>query len=184
MRLFALLALALWQPLAQADAALWKLLAGGGQVLMIRHGLTTPGVGDPPGFRLEDCATQRNLSEEGRAEARKLGAALKARNVPIGEVLASPWCRCVETARLAFGRSARWDALSNVFGRPENVEAQLRSLRPRVADYRGRENLVLVTHGSTTHALTGASPATGEIVVLTPGGKEGFHVAGRMTAWN
>lgn len=184
MRLLALLALLLWQPLAQADEALWRLLAKGGQVLVIRHGLTTPGVGDPPGFRLEDCATQRNLSEEGRAEARKLGAALKARKVPLGEVLASPWCRCVETARLAFGGSTRWDALSNVFGRPENVAAQLKALRPRVAAHRGKDNLVLVTHGSTTHALTGVSPATGEIVILTPGGEEGFRVAGRLVPWN
>jgi broad specificity phosphatase PhoE len=170
--------------LAQADEGLWALLAKGGQVLMIRHGLTTPGVGDPPGFRLEDCATQRNLSEEGRAEARKLGAALKARGIRVGEVLASPWCRCVETARLAFGRSTRWDALSNLFGRPQNVEAQLKALRPRVAAHRGRDNLVLVTHGSTTYALSGVSPATGEIVILTPGGKDGFRVAGRLVAWN
>lgn len=184
MRLLALLACLLWQPFALADEALWKLITKGGQVLMIRHGLTTPGVGDPPGFRLEDCATQRNLSEEGRAEVRKLGAALQTRGVPIGEVLASPWCRCVETAQLAFGRSMRWDALSNVFGRPENVEAQLKRLRPRVAAYRGKANLVLVTHGSTTVALTGVSPAMGEIVVLSPGGKDGFRVAGRMIAWN
>lgn len=185
MKVIALLLLWLAVPgFAQADEALWKLLAKGGQVLMIRHGLTTPGVGDPPGFRLEDCATQRNLSEEGRAEARKLGAALKARGIPVGEVLASPWCRCVDTAQLAFGRSARWDALSNLFGRPENVEAQLKALRPRVATYRGSANLVLVTHGSTTVALTGVSPAMGEIVVLSPGGKDGFRVAGRMIAWN
>lgn len=185
MKVIALLLLWLAVPgFAKADEALWKLLAKGGQVMMIRHGLTTPGVGDPPGFRLGDCATQRNLSEEGRAEARKLGAALKARRVPIGEVLASPWCRCVETARLAFGRSARWDALSNVFGRPENVEAQLTALRPRVAAHRGKDNLVLVTHGSTTHALSGVSPATGEIVILSPGGQEGFRVAGRLIAWN
>ena len=105
MRWLGLLALVLCQPLAQADEALWRLLAKGGQVLVIRHGLTTPGVGDPAGFRLEDCATQRNLSDEGREEARMLGAAFKARKVPLGEILASPWCRCVETARLAFGRS-------------------------------------------------------------------------------
>jgi len=183
-RLLALLALLLWQSLAAADGSLWKLLAKGGQVLMIRHGLTTPGIGDPPGFRLEDCTTQRNLSEEGRAEARKLGAALQARGVPIGEVLVSPWCRCVETAQLAFGRSTRWDVLSNVFGRPENVAAQLKALRPRVAAHRGKDNLVLVTHGSTTVALTGVSPDMGEIVVLTPAGKDGFQVAGRMIAWN
>lgn len=184
MRLLAVLALLLLQPPALADEALWKLLAKGGQVLVIRHGLTTPGVGDPPGFRLEDCATQRNLSDEGRAEARKLGAALKARGVPVGEVLTSPWCRCVDTARLAFGRSQNWDALSNVFGRPENVAAQVRALRPRVAAHRGKDNLVLVTHGSTTHALTGVSPAMGEIVVLSPGGSAGSRVAGRLIPWN
>lgn len=184
MRVLALLLSLAVPGFALADEALWALLAKGGQVLMIRHGLTTPGVGDPPGFRLEDCATQRNLSEEGRAEARKLGEALKARGVPVGEVLASPWCRCVETARLAFGRSRTWDALANVFGRPQNVAAQLKSLRPRVAAHRGKDNLVLVTHGSTTAALTGVSPATGEIVVLTPGGTDGFRVAGRLIPWN
>ncbi len=184
MRLLALLVLMLWQPLALADEVLWQLITKGGQVLMIRHALTPPGVGDPPGFQLEDCATQRTLSREGRAEARKLGLALKVRGVPVGEVLASPWCRCVETARLAFGRSTRWDALSNVFERPENIPVQLSALRPRVAAHRGKENLVLVTHGSTTHALTGLSPATGEIVILTPGGNEGFRVAGRLVPWN
>jgi broad specificity phosphatase PhoE len=167
---------------AAADEALWQLLGRGGQVLMIRHGLTTPGVGDPPGFKLEDCATQRNLSEEGRAEARALGAAFAARRIPVGKVLASPWCRCVETARLAFGRSENWDALSNLFGRSERAEAQLRELRPRVAAHRGKDNLVLVTHGSTTVALTGVGPATAEIVVLSPDGKGGFRVAGRLAA--
>jgi broad specificity phosphatase PhoE len=167
---------------AAADETLWQLLARGGQVLMIRHGVTTPGVGDPPGFKLEDCVTQRNLTEEGRAEARAVGAAMAARKIPIGTVLASPWCRCVETARLAFGRSENWEALSNLFGRPEQAEAQLKALRPRIAAHRGKDNLVLVTHGSTTAALTGVNPATAEVVVLAPGGKDGFRVAGRLSA--
>ena len=78
---------------AQADEALWQLVARGGHVLFVRHAETTPGVGDPPGFRLEDCATQRNLSGEGRAQARRLGEELKRRGVPVGDVLSSPWCQ-------------------------------------------------------------------------------------------
>ena len=166
---------------ALADDALWKLLREGGQVLFIRHATTTPGVGDPPGFRLEDCSTQRNLSDEGRAEARRLGDALRARAVPIGEILSSPWCRCHDTARLAFGREATtWAALSNLFGRREAAEAQVREMRARIGAYRGKDNLVLVSHGSTALPLTGASPQQAEILVLTPRGGGRFELAGRI----
>jgi broad specificity phosphatase PhoE len=164
-----------------ADEDLWNLLRGGGQVLMIRHATTVPGVGDPGGFRLEACASQRNLSSEGRAEARRLGESLRARKVPLGETLSSPWCRCLDTAELAFGaRPAAWTALSNLFGRPGATRAQVQELRGRIGAYRGTRNLVLVTHGSTTSALTGVSPAQAEIVVLTPLGGDRFRVAGRL----
>ncbi len=178
MRGFALL-LALAAFSAHADEALWKLLAGGGQVLFLRHGQTTPGVGDPDGFKLEDCATQRNLSAEGRAQSRRLGAELKRRAIPVGEVLSSPWCRCVDTARLAFGRAKPWPALSNLFGRQDSADQQVRTMRPRIAAHKGKENLVLVSHGSTAAALTGEHPAMGEVLVLTPSGKD-FRVAGRL----
>ena len=164
---------------AHADEALWSALRGGGHVLFVRHAQTDPGVGDPPGFRLEDCATQRNLSAEGRAQARALGAALRARQVPVGEVLSSPWCRCVETATLAFGRARTWDALSNLHGRPQNAQAQVRALRPRIAAHRGADNLVLVSHGSTAGALTGEYPAMGEMLVLKPQAP-GFRFVGRL----
>ena len=170
---------ALLAPAAQADEALWKLVAGGGQVLFVRHAETTPGVGDPPGFRLEDCATQRNLSAAGGAQAQRMGAELSRRGVPVGEVLSSPWCRCLDTARLAFGRATRWDALSNLFGRSGEAEKQVRAIRPRIAAHGGKENLVLVSHGSTAAALTGEHPGMGEMLVLTPAGA-GFRVAGRL----
>lgn len=166
---------------AQADEALWTLLREGGQVLFIRHATTTPGAGDPPGFRVEDCRTQRNLSDAGRAEAKRLGEALRAGNVPLGEILSSPWCRCHETARLAFGREAStWAALSNLFGRGENAEGQVRELRARIGAYRGKGNLVLVSHGSTALPLTGVHPQQAEIIVLTPRGGGEFRVAGRL----
>lgn len=166
-------------PAAHADEPLWKLILGGGQVLFIRHAETAPGVGDPPGFRLEDCATQRNLSAAGRGQAQRMGAELARRGVPIGEVLSSPWCRCLDTARLAFGRAMRWDPLSNLFGRSGESEKQVRALRPRVATYRGSGNIVLVSHGSTAAALTGEHPGMGELLVLSPTGA-GFRVAGRL----
>ena len=95
--------------------ALWDLLRGGGQIVLLRHATTTSGVGDPPGFRLDDCATQRNLTEAGRREARRIGAAFEDRGIPVGRVLSSRWCRCMETARLAFGRAEHWAALDSNF---------------------------------------------------------------------
>lgn len=179
-----LLCLLLWvcATTAQADEALWQLLRGGGQVLFVRHATTTPGAGDPPGFRLADCATQRNLSDEGRAQARKLGEALRAQHVPVGQVLSSPWCRCHDTAELAFGRRAEtWEPLSNLFGRTENAGQQVEALKRRIGAYRGKENLVLVSHGSTVLALTGVSPQPGEIVVLTPLGGTELRIAGKLS---
>ncbi|MCC2675155.1 MAG: hypothetical protein K0R58_2102 [Ramlibacter sp.] len=177
-----LAALAAAVPLAKADDAVWALLQKGGQVVLIRHALTDPGVGDPAGFQLGECRTQRNLSEEGRAEARRLADALRTRRVPVAGVLSSPWCRCLETAQVVFGRAAQANAaLGNLFGRHEREAQQVADLRKLVLPPQGG-NLFLVTHGSTTLALTGVSPATAEMVVLTPQAGGGFRVAGRLRA--
>lgn len=159
---------------ARADERLWDLLKGGGQVVLIRHTITTPGAGDPPGMRLDDCASQRNLTDAGRRHARRTGEEWRARKIPVERVLSSPWCRCLETARLAFGKAETSQALSNLFGRYENREPQVRALRELVSKT-GKGNLVLVTHGSTISALTGISPDTGEMVILSQG-----RVAGRL----
>lgn len=143
-------------------------------MILIRHTATEPGVGDPPGFKLDDCSSQRNLSEEGRAHARRIGAAFRERNIPVERVLSSPWCRCLETARLAFGAAEVAPALSNLFGRPQNRERQVREMKALLEAEKG--NRVLVSHGSTILALTGVSPATGEMVVVARGGK----VLGRL----
>lgn len=183
-RLLALAAAFAWTLPAAADEALWKLLQGGGQVVLLRHALTTPGVGDPEGMTLDNCASQRNLSDEGRGHARQLGEALRARGVPVGQVLASPWCRCIETAGIALGSSQpeRTPALGNLFGRPELRERQVAQLRPLVARKPAKGNTFMVSHGSTILALTGISPDTAEMVVLTPQGGGRFTVAGRLLA--
>jgi broad specificity phosphatase PhoE len=165
----------------RADEAVWSALQRGGHVVLIRHAITVPGVGDPPGFRLHDCTTQRNLTDEGRAHARRVGAAFRARKIAVGRLLSSPWCRCIETARLAFGPPDTSVPLSNLFGRPENREPQVTELRRIVGAWRARGNLVLVSHGSTISALTGVPPATAEMVVVKPEGGETFSVVGRIS---
>jgi phosphohistidine phosphatase SixA len=175
------LALLLLSPHARADDALWALLKQGGQVVLIRHGVTTPGVGDPPGFKLDDCSTQRNLTDAGRQEARRVGAELRERGIAVARVLSSPWCRCIETARIAFGVEPQQDAtLANLFEHGQNRERQLEGFRKLVAAAPKQGNLMLVTHGSTTAAFTGISPATAEMVIVTPEGGGNFRVAGRI----
>ena len=168
-------------PCAGAADDVWKLLESGGRVVLIRHTITTPGVGDPPGMRLDDCATQRNLTDEGRRHAQAIGEAFRSRRIAIDRVLSSPWCRCLETARLAFGRAADVSQpLSNLFGRPEQSQEQVKAMRAIVAAHRAKANLVLVSHGSTIVALTGVSPDTGEMVVVTPQPDGKFTVEGRL----
>lgn len=166
-----------------ANGEPWKLLEAGGQVVLMRHAITTPGSGDPPGMRLDDCSTQRNLSDDGRRDARVVGDAIRARRIAVDRVLTSPWCRCIETARLAFGDGAGISrALDNLFGRPENRAQQVEALRTLASDWRGRGNLVLVSHGSTILALTGISLGTAEMVIVTPQASGKFTVAGRLSA--
>lgn len=160
---------------ALADEKLWSLLKAGGQVVLIRHALTTPGAGDPAGMKIEDCGTQRNLSDEGRRHAVRIGAEFERRGIPVERVLSSPWCRCLETARLAFGKPEISGALSNLFGRPENREPQVREIRALAGAHRGKGNLVLVTHGSVVLPVTELHPAPGEMVILSRG-----KLAGRL----
>ncbi|HEU5192656.1 MAG TPA: histidine phosphatase family protein [Methylomirabilota bacterium] len=183
--LLAALALVAARP-AGADDALWTLLKNGRQIVFVRHAVTTAGVGDPPGFKLNDCATQRNLTETGRADARRLGEVFRGHAVPVGRVLSSPWCRCLETARLAFGGDAEVSRpLSNLYGRSEASARQVREMETLIATWRPEGaggNLVMVSHGSNILALTGISVEPAEMVVLTPHAGERFKIAGRLSA--
>ncbi len=181
MRVVLLCALSVLLPTpAAADEALWALLRGGGQVVLMRHATTTPGVGDPPGFRLGDCPSQRNLTDAGRDEARRIGAAFRSRDVPVGRVLSSRWCRCLETAQLAFGRAEPWDVLDSIFEDRHHEPERTRALRQVVGGRPADGNLVLVTHGANIVALTGVSPAPGEFLVLSAEPGDRFRVAGRI----
>jgi broad specificity phosphatase PhoE len=147
---------------------LWAGLREPGGVLIVRHAETVPGIGDPPGFRIDDCATQRNLSEAGRAQAVAMGRTLAERGVAVTRVESSRWCRCNETARLAFPRLrvVDLDALNSFFDDRSTADAQTRALRVRIDDWKGPGALVLVTHQVNISALTGRATAMGEAVVL------------------
>lgn len=162
------------------NEALWELLQAGGQVVVIRHALTEPGVGDPPGFRLDDCQTQRNLSAVGREEAKRIGAAFQTRGVPIGQVLSSRWCRCLETARLAFGTVEPWPPLDSFFNDRRREAEQTDAVRQRASERQAAGNLILVTHQVNISVLTGIFPAAGEMVILTPQRDGTLRVAGRL----
>lgn len=162
----------------------WAALAKGGHVALIRHGNAPPGHGgDPSGFRLDDRKTQRNLDELGREQARALGEAFRSHGVRVDRVLSSPWCRCVETARLmAVGPvESSWALVPD---RESSTPVRLVELKEMVSAWRGPGNLVLVTHALTVRPLVGFLPSQGETVVLRPGSgsRAGADLVGRITA--
>ena len=163
---------------AGADDGLWALLKGGGQIVMFRHA-TAPGVFDPPGIRLDDCATQRNLDEHGREESRRIGAAFRARGIPVDRVLSSRWCRCMDTARLAFERAEHWEPIDGARPSSDLEARRTAQVRAFVSQPFTGGNVVLVTHNFNIRALTGLSTISGEMVVLTPTGSD-FKIAGRL----
>jgi broad specificity phosphatase PhoE len=171
---FLLGALALGIPGAvSAEDAIWRRLRAGSLVILLRHASTEPGLGDPPGFRLDDCSTQRNLSEQGREEARRIGARLKTEKIPIAHVYTSPWCRCRETAMLAFGQAEDWEPLSSTFEFPHREADFTERVKKRIGSYGRRApggNVVMVTHNVNIAALSRFSVAPGEMVVVRPDG--------------
>lgn len=148
----------------------WSALRAGGVAILLRHAQTVPGLGDPPGFRLGDCATQRNLSEEGRRQSRRIGTALAAQGVRVERVLSSQWCRCLETARLAFPQHGveAFPALNSFFDDRSTEPGQTREARARIASIRPPANVVFVTHHVNILALTGLAVGAGEAVLLQP----------------
>jgi phosphohistidine phosphatase SixA len=151
---------------ATDETALHHALRSGGHVLLMRHAIA-PGTGDPDRFKLGNCSTQRNLSQDGRDQARRIGARLRTLGVSDSRVYTSQWCRASETAHLlGLGKVSELPLLNSFFGDPARSEARTRSLRQWLARQDPSLTLVLVTHQVNITALTGAYPASGEVVVV------------------
>jgi broad specificity phosphatase PhoE len=163
-------ALALSSGLVTAQGAsdgFWTLLREGGCVVLMRHAQTVPGTGDPPNFTLGDCSTQRNLSEAGREQARRVGAAFVRERIKLQQVRSSAWCRCVDTAMLAFKQNTVWPPINSFFG-SEGRDAQTQEVLAAVQSWAAPRNLMLVTHQVNITALTGEYPAMGEVFATRP----------------
>lgn len=163
-----------------AGTALLEALRGGGYILYFRHTSTDFGQSDERMSGYENCASQRNLTDSGRAEARAIGAAIRGLGIPIGQVLASPYCRTRETAELMFGRAAVTPA---VRGGPANADAGRyadleRLLATRVT---AGANLAIASHGNPFRAVVGGPYlAEGEAAVIEPRGGDGYRVVARI----
>jgi len=163
-------------------AGLKEALDRGGLVFLLRHA-EAPGFGDPEGFRLGDCSTQRNLGEAGRAQARALGAAFRAAGIDSAIVLSSQWCRCLETAELlSLGEPVELETLNSLHLRPERVPGQTAELRRFIETGAFHLPAVLVTHQANIRALTGIGPRSGEIIALGRGGPRGIAIIGAIAA--
>ena len=153
-----------------------------GLAVLVRHAATEPGIGDPPGYRLDVCSTQRNLSIAGQDQARRLASTLAQAGLVPTEVMSSHWCRCQDTARLAFGRVSPWRALDSFFDQAEREPAQTAALRTALANLAAGQVAVWVTHQVNISALTGEGTAFGDAVVVqaTETNPPGLRVLARL----
>ena len=167
-------------PAAAAHDDVAALLRHGGVVIAFRHALA-PGTFDPPGFRPGVCSTQRNLSEEGRAQARRIGEWFKTAGPQPARVRSSPWCRCLDTATLAFGQAEPWAALGSPHGATETTNAEsLDALRQAVAAAPRERFEAWVTHQFVLSKLVGGGSSSGEGLVLRADAAGAPQVLARM----
>ncbi len=150
-----------------ASELVWNLAQEGNKIILIRHSLA-PGGGDPVGFKLDDCKTQRNLNKAGINQSKKIGKLFKKNKVPVDQILSSQWCRCKDTAKYAFKNYKEFTALNSTFQSPynKNEGKQLKELYNFVRQWNGNgKNLILITHYSIITAVTNAVPSSGEIII-------------------
>ena len=179
---FGFIALAAEQSVA-ADDPLWDQLKKGGYVILMRNSAVDEGLGDPKGYKVNDCATQLNLTDKGRAEAKKIGDEFKKRKIPIKQVLTSAFCRTKETAQLAFGKADVWEPLNSFYDKPDRKSEQTRLLHQRMeSPPKDGTNLVLVTHGYNIVSAVGLNPDPGDMLIIAPAFRVGYKIVGELSA--
>ena len=164
-----------------AEKELIQQMRAGEVVLMIRHALA-PGIGDPADFKLDNCSTQRNLNEQGRAQARAIGEWLRSRGIDNVKLYSSQWCRCLETARLMnLGIVTPLPALNSFFERPEDREPNLVALRNFIRDNtKPGELIIMVTHQVTISGITGKWTDSGHGKLVRPDPTGSIELLGEL----
>lgn len=168
------------QSTRSGEAALWAALKAGEAFAIMRHALA-PGVGDPDDFSVDDCATQRNLSADGRAQARAIGERFGRNGIDQARVYSSAWCRCKDTATLlGLGKVEVLEPLNSFFQDYDRRAPQTNDLKAWLATAPLSPPLVLVTHQVNISALTGRPTRSGEVLVVKryDGGR--FEVLGSL----
>jgi phosphohistidine phosphatase SixA len=165
---------------AQASEALYAAIREGRAIAMMRHAIA-PGGGDPSNFRIDDCSTQRNLSQEGRDQAKRIGEAFRANGITQAQVVTSQWCRCVDTAELLeSGKIEELPALNSFFETRDRGPAQTKALREYLMQRSTTKPLILVTHQVNITALTGEFASSGEVIVFSMDDKGEVTVLGSL----
>ena len=151
---------------ADLNQNLIKELKQGGKLIFIRHAYA-PGSGDPKNFNLNDCSTQRNLNDSGREQSQNIGNFFSRHNIKINKVYSSEWCRCKETAFIAFERFETKKFL-NSFYSPQfakNRKKQVKEFQEFINNWDKKENLIFVTHYVFISEILNYAPSSGEIVI-------------------
>jgi broad specificity phosphatase PhoE len=138
----------------------------GGKLIFIRHAYA-PGSGDPNNFDIKDCTTQRNLNNAGKEQAQKIGNYFKENNIPVEKVYSSEWCRCKDTALVAFNNFEQKSFLNSFFSSKfsQNKNDQIKNLKEFIKNWKGKKNLVFVTHYVVISEILNYTPSSGEVVV-------------------
>ncbi len=152
---------------AFSDEKLINDLKKGEKIIFIRHAIA-PGSGDPENFKLNDCSTQRNLNYQGIEQSKKIGLFFSKNNIPVDIVLSSEWCRCKDTAKFAFQNFKTFDALNSFFSPKfqKNKKRQILDLSKFLNNWKGKKNLILVTHYVVILEKLNKAVSSGEIVIV------------------
>jgi phosphohistidine phosphatase SixA len=145
---------------------LQNIFSGDGKIIFIRHAYA-PGGGDPDGFDISNCASQRNLSKEGITQSKNIGKFFSENNIQIDKVLSSEWCRCKQTAKHAFNNYETKSFLNSFFSQKfaHNKDKQVKELKDYIINWEGKKNLILVTHYVVISETLNVSTSSGEIVI-------------------
>lgn len=178
--LFTFLILTLSASVHADDAVGLNLLKSGNHFAMMRHAIA-PGFGDPSNFKLRDCSTQRNLSQEGLEQSVRIGERFRKVGISEAQVYTSQWCRCIDTAKtLGIGTPEELPAMNSFFQNYEREAVQTETLKKWLAEQDLSKPLVLVSHQVNMTALTGAYPASGEIFIIERGAGGEFTVVDKV----
>ena len=152
--------------LSYSENSLVQDLKLGKKIVFLRHALA-PGNGDPDNFDINDCKTQRNLSSKGRLQSEKIGNFFKINNIKIDKVLSSEWCRCKETAEIAFENFQTFNALNSFYEArfSKNKSKQIEDLKNFINNWDSDSNLIIVTHFVVISELLNKGTSSGEMII-------------------